>query len=232
LSSILKALKKLEEEYPNPTDAVSWPRKLGPTRIIRRWEIHSRRLTRVLWGFMGLLVLTAGGWVVFYMQRPIAAEPNSVADVTIPEPVILRKSPVREIKRRPRPTPGRGASSRTGARADGAAHRMREAAAQPPAETAKTPMTPATQFSGRLQPSAPNPKGTERVRPLPPGLTLQAISWSEQQGERMAVINNEIVREGTTLEGYDVVRIESDSVLLRKDGESWTLAFSLQKSSD
>jgi hypothetical protein len=29
-----------------------------------------------------------------------------------------------------------------------------------------------------------------------------------------------------------VIRIESDKVVLRKDGEAWALAFKLQKSSD
>jgi hypothetical protein len=229
LSSILKALKKLEEEYPHRTDAISWPRKLGPTRIIRRWEIHSGRFTRILWGSLGLIVLAAAGWVVFYMQRPIAAEPNSVPAVTMPEPVYVRKTPLGELPKR---SPAMQAPPRTDMRKAVPESRIKIKEKTPTAESTEKQEPSATQLSSRPQPQTPDPKARGRAMPIPTGLTLQAISWSEQEAERLAVINNQIVREGTTFEGYNVVRIETERVLLRKNGEAWALAFKLQKTND
>lgn len=56
-------------------------------------------------------------------------------------------------------------------------------------------------------------------------LTLQGISWSGTPSRRMAVINSTIVREGKTVEGGKVVRIDKKYVVIEKDGEELMLAF-------
>jgi hypothetical protein len=45
----------------------------------------------------------------------------------------------------------------------------------------------------------------------------------------MAVINSRIVREGESVDGYQVVKIREEDVILNQDGKSWLLEFGLQQ---
>ncbi len=56
-------------------------------------------------------------------------------------------------------------------------------------------------------------------------LTLQGISWSQEPLKRMAVINSIIAREGKIIEGGRVVRIDKQYVVIEKDGEKLMLSF-------
>jgi hypothetical protein len=52
-------------------------------------------------------------------------------------------------------------------------------------------------------------------------LTLKAISFSENMS--VAMINNQVLSEGDTIEGYTVQKIELKQVTLIKDGQTKTL---------
>jgi hypothetical protein len=54
---------------------------------------------------------------------------------------------------------------------------------------------------------------------------LQAISWSEYPGKRLAVINNSIVRQGDRVGSYLVTQINKDDVLVQQQKEIWILPF-------
>jgi len=54
---------------------------------------------------------------------------------------------------------------------------------------------------------------------------VQAIAWAEEASERMAVINNHIVREGGSVEGFFIVRIGKDTVILRENGHLLKILF-------
>jgi len=41
----------------------------------------------------------------------------------------------------------------------------------------------------------------------------------------MAVINEQVVREGYTIEGYTIATIREESVIVRKGAESWELRY-------
>ena len=56
-------------------------------------------------------------------------------------------------------------------------------------------------------------------------LEVQAIAWAEEPPERMAVINNHIVREGGSVEGFFIVRIGKDTVILRENGRLLKILF-------
>ena len=56
-------------------------------------------------------------------------------------------------------------------------------------------------------------------------LTLQGISWSSEPSKRMAVINSIIAREGKMVEGCRVVRIDKKYVVIEKNGEELMLTF-------
>lgn len=60
-------------------------------------------------------------------------------------------------------------------------------------------------------------------------LMLQAIAWSDDTARRMAVINNHIVREGETVDGYSVIKIREDDVIVNDGSTSWRLQFRLKQ---
>ena len=60
-------------------------------------------------------------------------------------------------------------------------------------------------------------------------LKLQAIAWSDDTARRMAVINDHIVREGETVDGYSITSIRRDDVIVNDGTTSWRLEFSLKK---
>jgi cytoskeletal protein RodZ len=56
-------------------------------------------------------------------------------------------------------------------------------------------------------------------------LKIQAIAWSQVPDERMAVINSRIVREGGSVEGFSIVAIRSDDVIVREKGQLYRVPF-------
>jgi hypothetical protein len=56
-------------------------------------------------------------------------------------------------------------------------------------------------------------------------LDLQAISWADQASTRVTIINGQILREGQTVDGYAVVQIRPDHVILSKDATYWKLGY-------
>jgi hypothetical protein len=45
----------------------------------------------------------------------------------------------------------------------------------------------------------------------------------------MAVINGRIVHEGDSVDGYQVLKIRQEDVIVSENGKSWRLAFGLQQ---
>jgi hypothetical protein len=84
---------------------------------------------------------------------------------------------------------------------------------------------PAPTEKKAARPSAP---ATASLPILTSGLKLQAISWAPAPGDRLAVINGSIVREGASLDGYVIVQIDKEEVSVRKDLEQWKLVFDLK----
>jgi hypothetical protein len=61
-------------------------------------------------------------------------------------------------------------------------------------------------------------------------LKLQALAWFNDATKRMAVINSHIVREGGTVEGYQVTEIRRQDVVINDGKKSWRLEFALKQS--
>jgi cytoskeletal protein RodZ len=99
-----------------------------------------------------------------------------------------------------------------------------QGAAMVAAQMEKPDTTPVPQA-----PSAPAQKGVDpyaTARRMTDGrLKVQAIAWAEEASERMAVINNHIVREGGSVEGFFIVRIGKDTVILRENGHLLKILF-------
>jgi hypothetical protein len=59
-------------------------------------------------------------------------------------------------------------------------------------------------------------------------LKLQAIAWSKDAAQRLAVINGQIVREGESVDGFLVNQIRQEDVVVNDGSASWQLEFSLK----
>lgn len=57
------------------------------------------------------------------------------------------------------------------------------------------------------------------------GLKIQAISWNDVPEQSLAVINNQVMREGGNIEGYQISRINPDDIILKRGGKSYRLSF-------
>jgi hypothetical protein len=85
--------------------------------------------------------------------------------------------------------------------------------------------TPATQ-----KPASGRETGLDSLSTITDSkLRLQAIAWSDDATRRMAVINNQIVREGGVVDGYTVTKIRKDDVIVNDGSASWRLEFSLKQ---
>jgi hypothetical protein len=59
-------------------------------------------------------------------------------------------------------------------------------------------------------------------------LKLQAIAWSKDAAQRIAVINGHIVREGESVDGFLVNQIRQEDVVVNDGSASWQLEFGLK----
>ena len=64
------------------------------------------------------------------------------------------------------------------------------------------------------------------LEPLARGnLQLQAISWSAVPKARLTIIDGQILREGQTVNGYTIIHIRSEDVVVGKAGKQWKLEY-------
>ncbi len=79
------------------------------------------------------------------------------------------------------------------------------------------------------QPTVPPPNRQDpyaRVEVLSDDkLQLQAISWSDIPSARITIIAGNILRQGQNVDGYNVVEIRSNDVIVEKAGKRWRLVY-------
>ncbi|MEJ2038945.1 MAG: hypothetical protein P8X55_08430 [Desulfosarcinaceae bacterium] len=56
-------------------------------------------------------------------------------------------------------------------------------------------------------------------------LKVQAIAWSPVAEECMAVVNDRIVHQGDAVDGFSVLAVEADQLVVRSGGWLWAVAF-------
>jgi hypothetical protein len=224
VSSILNALKKLEDENPPKGRSVVWPSGPAPRRIIRRWDITSGWSAVVLWGLLGAVVLASVGGLFFYTLSPSGRDGPGVAPAvqTIVKPI-----------RTPLPSESKDTVASQPPPAVPPPQKTPRSSA-PPGNGAPPKTSPAAKNTPAISPEASPPtrradRSTAAELPVLTELKLQAISWASVPGDRLAVIDGNIMREGAILEGYAIVRIERDAVVVRKGAQQWRLVFNLRQ---
>ena len=77
-----------------------------------------------------------------------------------------------------------------------------------------------------VRPERPQPVARERLDGSQ--FDLQAVAWSRDPEKRVAVINGRVLREGSSVEGLRIEKIEEDRVIFRKGNSSFELVLRLE----
>ncbi len=230
MSTILNALKKLEQE--SLAEETEHPPALNIHLRQERnlWkEKHSwvaNGTKPLLWGG-GLTLLLLGSVALFalftgwFQGEPPPTESNPMAppiQPAIPPEVSLPKESPPPVQKGEIPLPVPPA--------------MPEMTGTKPEMGIKPVMAEAKPVI-RIKPKVPaqphHDTVDKEIRLLGDGiLKINAISWSQQADERLAVINSAIVREGQTVEGFRLVRIMEDGVIVQRAGQKSRVEFRLR----
>jgi hypothetical protein len=269
LSTILKALKRIDQTTPPPDDPQAWPPKVDTKKTVKR-RVHKIWLYRRVYLTLFLIVIViAAGWWVYSQKHWLTAK-------IFPQKTST-KGPIYQAKISPGSDESRGVVSekesalkRQNAQPDAGPGLRPAGGDRPPRRLPRTPELQKSQknkilpSSKKIQPpetkitaksntsrspaaiseksvqndtrpaaAAPEKKSPSRVatsyRRLDDSkLDLQAIAWSKEASQRLAVINGHIVREGESVEGFLVNQIREDTVIVNDGTASWQLEFGLR----
>jgi hypothetical protein len=284
LSSILRALKKIEKTVAQQEGSRAWPRPIDTKKTVRSRVKKIWLFNKLTSALVVFLIILAAGWLIVSRRQLIMAKlfplktsasleqrlattkdkesvfhakidnPSTIAAKTHPNNSISlgqppdadsfqNNSPKSGSQRR---LPLSGAPSRLKQLQDSA-----KSSASPKPKPLKTAATPTRTVVNRNQTSASGlaPKaesenkkstGTSAQNQKQPAtadrfsslqrivdsrLKLQAIAWFDDVGRRMAVINNRIVREGESVDGFSITQIRPDDVVVSDGTELWRLEF-------
>jgi hypothetical protein len=257
LSSILKALKKIDESSPPDDNSPPWPhpeeaRDAITRSIKKRWLI--RRMTTYILVAACLISLT----VLLYFRQADKASRARNAD-TQPEkitnqgqvhraktvktaPSTASTPPVRKplpgntppgLQRTPAPPtaePSRPAAGRNQTRKPLPKKSMKAITKREPRTGGKAVRTsPPEPDTVKSSTASPAEKPTQYSRLQSTEMKLQAIAWAPEPSRRIAVVNGSIVKEGDSVAGYTLMRIRKDDIVLNDGRKSWQLEFGLQQ---
>lgn len=207
MSSILNALKKIESRK-SETRLPTWPYRINNRESMSR---HTNRIWRrhKILGILIVVCTVALAGKLYFGSRP--GLESRTPEAELPEKTVSTAVSGDNNKTAPprAETNERPASLLPPAPRDDSAHTTMETMDTPPAEAV-------------IKAAVDIPETTP---PDNAGLTLQALVWSEQPEERFVVINDTILRDGGTVNGSVVTRIEPDYVIIRTDGTTWRLKY-------
>jgi hypothetical protein len=280
VSSILKALKRIEARTPQSEEFFTMPQTIdrkaaNNSRSKRRWFVPG------LIGFILIvLVFIAAAIIIIKRRQPIVAKkmPPGVFEKQKENPALISKgsnvykakipisatkpteSPIRTANLSKNNIKSASPAGNTNEIATDARSKMPDvtvnpqkskptaAVGNPQPETAATlkrplPKRPSSKatvaskktIAGKSVPSGkPASKAKKTVatrkydRMDDSKLKLQALAWFSDASKRMAVINSRIVREGGSVDGYQVTQIRRQDVVVNDGKKSWRLVFGLK----
>lgn len=228
MSSILKALKKVERKSPRKEESTTLLEKIDTNKAINRRVKGVWLVNRILFVLMVILILGIGSWFLWTYRGPLAERLASKSPATKPADKALVE-PVRAEKKAPEP--------------DANKEQVME-------ETPDVNLTPEEAFPSTQNDTAPPqvvkpseqpedsaaggpasdmPQGVGVTKPIDANrYKLEAIVWSNNPESRFAVVNGQIVRSGTSLEGLSVTEIGRDHVAVRSKKSEWKLRFTVE----
>ena len=273
MSTILKALKRIDQTTPPPEDLQSWPPTIDTKETVRSrvYKIWLHR--KVFLAIIVVLVMGTAGWLIYSQKHRLISkfspEKTSPKGPIYQAKIDTNQSVSEGSAKAARPSYNRQQNSRSAAKPE--QNQLRNDTSSQPLPRLqgrqKTPKNPiysssketqplkkraniqpgisqsqkaglknTIQRSARPKPAAPAGKSKSRTATVSASyrrlddskLKLQAIAWSNDAVQRIAVINGHIVREGESVEGYSVNQIRQEDVIVSDGTESWRLEFGLK----
>ena len=223
MSSILKALRKLEEETPRYGESQPYPVDVKQTvenGVNKKQQYY--KLFLIL--FSAIVIVSAS---LFLLTRQTASKgKNSPGSVVVVRKAIPERPKKENVKiasvpdlkpRKKRAKPS---------------DRIRKTKNLPGSRQVKIPASRKVIKEKSYGDNRTKPKSARSAISFKSaggsGLKLQAIAWSSDSKERIAVINGRILREGSSIEGTLIVRIDKNDVFFQKGGEQWKQKFGPQ----
>ena len=267
MSSILKALKRIEVLSPRSEKFFTMPQTIDPkqaniSKTRRRWFAPSLIVI-----ILALLVVIVAAMVIFSRRQPVIAKKfqTEVSEKQSENPAsLLEKSNIFKAKI---PINSTNPTEESTRKAQLAKNQMKSAlpdgkvinkpANAPvdqknstPTTTVQSPQPGRTTPLKKPQQKRPASQDTVAAKSVPSGkpatkpkksnkarkyermddakLKLQALAWFSDASKRMAVINSHIVREGGSVDGYQVTQIRRQDVVVSDGSKSWRLVFGLK----
>lgn len=201
MSSILRALKKLEEESaPRESEKPPVYRQPGPSATINKFLVALSAFLLV--GIIAWLIIQPAGKPVTEKQQETSTALSTPINIQPQAPALEKLSP-----REPLPEKISGEQSK------------------PLADSSQTNGGQLPQPVKVEQPVQPvvDEKPDRETKPKHPVLSLIGILWSEIPGRRLALINDRYLKEGEKINGVKLIRIEEQEVTFQSGAETWTV---------
>jgi len=213
LSSILRALKKLDEDSVSKGKEVE-PRKTGIKEVVTRRTGGPLGFHRILvWVFV-FLVVGSAAWVAIAIYSNKKTPGTQTVKLSSQKPVSISKEVNRPVSAVPVDRNLPGASG---------GEKEREIPATGEEKQDFTGSRGESPIPSTEQSTPPGPGSSEKPQASYPNMVLNGILWSDNSNRRVVLLNDRYMKEGEVFNGVSVVKIEKNSVTLRWGKETWTL---------
>jgi len=223
LSSILKALKKLEEETPRYGESQPYP--VDVKKTVENGVNKKQRYYKLFLILFSAIIIVSGS---LYLLTRQTASKEKISQGSV---VVVRKAiPARPKKEKVKiaSVPDFKPRKKRAKPSD----RIKRKENLPGSRQVKIPASRKAMKEKSYGDNRAKPKSARSAIPFKStgnsGLKLQAIAWSSDSKKRIAVVNGRILREGSSIEGALIVRIDKNDVSFQKGGEQWRQKFGPQ----
>lgn len=249
MSSILKALKKAEEQSPKlelPSDLLQ---KVDTKEVVSRRAKSARSYHRITITALVLIIAGFGTWFVLSPKEPSHPEQKDGKTILSPAPareeppsspsrketadtaVKAEKLSATEVKPEKPATPGMKTEKPTPeVKTEKLAERVKEKESPVVAlnsgsggNQAVEPPNPIRRAT--IPPPSSPPKESRESHPDASKFKLEAIVWAENESSRFAVINGQILRSGGSIDGLSILGVGKEHVSVRSKGRDWEMKF-------
>jgi hypothetical protein len=231
LSSILKALKKLDEDSMSREPGTNEQKQeIKMRQMVTRRTRAPRVMNRLL--FIVLVVFLVGVAALIFMSSNTSNKKPMIAkkqDDTPKKPVLtnlpqqaptLTKDLKKESPEESKPPAAKG-------------EQLKPSTKEPFPVNGQPAQSDTSRAAETLQPPADQKIANQttnqeqlikQTETEPLGLILNGVLWSDNPERRVALINDRYLKEGDVFEGVSVVKIERKAVILQIGEKKWTLS--------
>jgi hypothetical protein len=241
MSSILKALKKAEQDCNEQSSDNKFSSKFN-VRTSLNSKIRQQRdrflvnTKRVVFSLGMIVVAAVASYIIFFEniniqpKRPIhkiVSQPSATIPVEQKVEKMIVQQPIVEAITLPEAGQKKDANLKKSYSLPGdeiiPVFETRNL--EHPKKKSQTPLLPISNSKIEKKDINDTPAISD-ILPLNDGiLKLQAVSWAEEPTARVAIINNKILEEGESVQGYLLLLIKKDDVILQHSGKKYKLDF-------